>query len=68
VKAPKDPPQPLFVSDPPHTGDAAIDAALAGLAGLDQAEVADHPARLQRAHETLRAALERAADGVADAA
>ncbi|MDR1266395.1 MAG: hypothetical protein LBK42_12780 [Propionibacteriaceae bacterium] len=43
---------------PPATGHAWIDAALAGLADLDQAAVDQHPARLARAHETLRAALD----------
>lgn len=44
--------------EPPATGDAGIDAALAPLAALDGAALAEHPARLTRAHEILRAALQ----------
>jgi hypothetical protein len=50
----------LFVPEPPTTGDPAIDQALGKLAGLDAAALADHPARLARAHEVLRAALQGA--------
>ncbi|MDR1808439.1 MAG: hypothetical protein LBR33_11105 [Propionibacteriaceae bacterium] len=48
---------PAPVAAPPVTGQGVIDQALAGLAALDEADVAEHPARLARAHEILRATL-----------
>ncbi len=38
---------------PPQTGHAAIDTAMAQVAELDPASVADHHDQLRRAHETL---------------
>jgi hypothetical protein len=45
---------------PPTTGHAVVDQALARLGDLDDSPVADHPAKLARAHEILRAALQGA--------
>jgi hypothetical protein len=47
----------LVPRPPPQTGQATVDAALAGLAVLDDIPVQEHPARLAQAHETLRALL-----------
>jgi hypothetical protein len=45
-------------SQPPVTGDKAVDDAIAGLAELDALPLTEHPDRLARAHEVLRTALE----------
>lgn len=39
-------------------GDERVDEAVAGLSGLDQRDVHDHPEQYERAHDTLRAALD----------
>jgi len=43
---------------PPQTGQSDIDAALARLIDLDQAAIAEHPARLAQIHQVLRAVLQ----------
>jgi hypothetical protein len=50
------------VTGPPHTGDAAIDDALLGLADLASAPLSDHHDRLAMAHEALHQTLERSDD------
>jgi hypothetical protein len=39
------------------TGDARVDAAVAGLAGLDEVDLADRPAVLEAVHDRLREIL-----------
>jgi hypothetical protein len=39
------------------TGDPRVDAAIAGLAGLDDVELADRPAVLEEVHDRLREIL-----------
>jgi hypothetical protein len=46
------------------TGDPQVDAAIAGLAGLDQLDLAGRPAMLQDAHDRLRAILGELGDTV----
>ncbi|MDR1449359.1 MAG: hypothetical protein LBI84_04025 [Propionibacteriaceae bacterium] len=43
---------------PPETGHAGIDAALAAVADLDRADLAEHLPRLTEAHAAVRAALD----------
>ncbi len=40
------------------TGVEEVDAVLASLEGLDEADVAEHPAVFEAAHEQLRSALD----------
>ncbi|MBD8869272.1 hypothetical protein [Nocardioides donggukensis] len=42
----------------PVTGHAEVDAVLASLSGLEEAEVATHVATFEQAHERLRGALD----------
>jgi hypothetical protein len=44
--------------EPVTTGVAEVDAVLASLEGLDAADVAEHPAVFEAAHEQLRSALD----------
>jgi hypothetical protein len=44
--------------EPVRTGVGEVDAVLASLEGLDEADVAEHPAIFETAHEQLRAALD----------
>jgi hypothetical protein len=53
--------QTLAAVEPPQTGDAIIDAALTRWADLTAVDLAQHPVRLARAHEILRASLQGAA-------
>ncbi|MDR1386080.1 MAG: hypothetical protein LBJ44_00515 [Propionibacteriaceae bacterium] len=46
--------------EPPPTGDAVIDAALAQVADLSQVDLLQHPIRLAQAHQILRASLQGA--------
>jgi len=39
-------------------GDERVDEAVAGLSGLDQHAVHEHPEQYERAHDALRAALD----------
>jgi hypothetical protein len=57
------------VSDPSptvaeSTGDAAVDAVVASLRGLDDLPVAEHVAVFERAHESLRQVLNGAGASV----
>ena len=45
-------------SEPVRTGVPEVDAVLESLAGLDETEVAEHPAVFEVAHEQLRRALD----------
>jgi hypothetical protein len=47
---------------PPHTGIAAVDDALLGLAELASAPLGEHHDRLAKAHEVLQAALDQGED------
>jgi hypothetical protein len=57
-------PQPGSVqsSEPPRTGDEAIDEALLRLADLSEASLSEQHDRLTAVHETLQAALDRPGD------
>ena len=44
--------------DPVRTGVEEVDSVLASLEGLDEADVAEHPAVFEAAHEQLRSALD----------
>jgi hypothetical protein len=44
--------------EPVNTGVAEVDAVLASLEELDAADVAEHPAVFEAAHEQLRSALD----------
>jgi hypothetical protein len=44
--------------EPVRTGVEEVDAVLASLEGLDGADVAEHPAVFEAAHEQLRSALD----------
>jgi hypothetical protein len=50
---------PDLPSRPPQTGHPAVDDALAGLADLESAPLAEHHDRLAKAHEVLQEALDR---------
>ncbi len=50
---------------PEPTGNAAVDAVVSSLRGLDELPVADHVAVFEHAHETLRRALSQAGDEAA---
>jgi hypothetical protein len=50
-------PAPAF--GPPETGNAAVDDALRGLAGLESTPLDEHHDRLAQAHDALQDALER---------
>lgn len=39
-------------------GDERVDKAVAGLSGLEERDVHEHPEHYERAHEALRAALD----------
>jgi hypothetical protein len=52
--------------EPPQTGNAAVDEALLGLAGLDSTPLADHHDRLAQAHEVLQEALDRGDEDASD--
>jgi hypothetical protein len=54
--------------EPPQTGNAAVDEALLGLAGLDSTPLADHHDRLAQAHEVLQEALDRGDEDASDSA
>lgn len=43
---------------PAETGNAAVDAVIAGLSGLGDAPVDEHVVLFERAHEQLRSALD----------
>lgn len=45
-------------AEPVRTGVPEVDAVLETVAGLEQAEVAEHPAIFETAHERLRRALD----------
>jgi len=45
-------------SEPVRTGVLEVDAVLESVAGLDEIDVADHPAAFESAHERLRRALD----------
>lgn len=45
-------------SEPVRTGVADVDAVLDSLSGLETADVAEHPAVFEAAHERLRRALD----------
>lgn len=53
-----DPDHDLREADPVRTGVTQVDAVLTSLEGLDDTEVAEHPAVFERAHEQLRRALD----------
>lgn len=55
MSCPADPPGP---QTPPVTGDERIDAALAGLADLEDASAGERLQRLAKAHEVLAEVLE----------
>ncbi|SER25684.1 hypothetical protein [Microlunatus flavus] len=46
----------------PETGDARVDAALGGVAGLDDVDVDEHAERLGAAHAALQEVLRQPAD------
>jgi hypothetical protein len=50
---------PDLQSSSPQTGHPAVDDALAGLADLESAPLAEHHDRLAKAHEVLQEALDR---------
>jgi hypothetical protein len=54
--------EPDPATNPPQTGDAAIDDAMLGLADLTSAPLSDHHDRLAQAHEVLHEALDRPDD------
>ena len=45
-------------SEPVRTGVPEVDAVLESVVGLDETDVADHPAAFEGAHEQLRRALD----------
>lgn len=47
-----------YQPDPVRTGVPEVDAVLDSLAGLEETEVAEHPAVFESAHERLRSALD----------
>ena len=47
--------------DPVRTGVPEVDAVLEAVVGLDETDVAEHPAVFERAHEQLRRALDEPA-------
>jgi hypothetical protein len=49
-------------AEPTHTGVPRVDAVLADIAGVDDLPLAEHAAAFERAHESLRAALDEAPD------
>jgi len=51
-------PDSVLHSEPVVTGVPEVDAVLESVAGVDQTEVAEHPAVFERAHEQLRWALD----------
>ncbi|MFL6043912.1 MAG: hypothetical protein ACJ72M_02215 [Propionibacteriaceae bacterium] len=53
-------------SSSPQTGHPAVDDALAGLADLESAPLAEHHDRLAKAHEVLQEALDRADEDRSD--
>ena len=57
----------LTADDPVRTGVAAVDAVLDEVAALDGRSVEEHVAVFERAHETLRAALDPGSDPDPDA-
>ena len=57
-------PEPLI--QPPHTGIAAVDDALLGVADLGSAPLGEHHDRLAKAHEVLQAVLDQADDNRSD--
>lgn len=54
TEAPSYTPEP----EPVRTGVADVDAVLDSVAGLDESDVAEHPAVFEDAHERLRRALD----------
>ncbi len=54
-------PEPGTGTDPLRTGVEDVDAVLATVEDLDGADVAQHPAVFERAHEQLRRALDGSA-------
>ena len=57
-------PEPLI--KPPHTGIAAVDDALLGVADLGSAPLGEHHDRLAKAHEVLQAVLDQGDDNRSD--
>jgi len=53
-------------SSPPQTEHPAVDDALAGLADLGSAPLAEHHDRLAKAHEVLQEALDRTDEDQSD--
>jgi hypothetical protein len=53
-------------ADPPRTGVPRVDAVLADVEGLDDVPLEEHPAAFERAHESLRAALDEPPDETPD--
>jgi len=58
---------PASAGDPVRTGVASVDAVLDEIAALDGRSVEEHVAVFERAHETLRAALDPGSDPRPDA-
>ena len=55
-------------TNPPRTGNAAVDEALLELADLAEAPLPEHHDRLAKAHEALQEALDRGDDDRSDSA
>jgi hypothetical protein len=54
-------------ADPVRTGNDTVDEVLASLDGLDEAEIHEHVAVFEHAHERLRAALDARANPIPSA-
>ena len=57
-------PEAVEQTEPETTGDAAVDAVVASLRGLDELPVSEHVAVFERAHESLRQVLSGAGEPV----